>query len=205
MRSATVSWIRSGPVISGAAVVLCLVGVVPVSGDPPGFLVDQSCDGFDAPGFWSLWFYSPMGQEFVPELDRLEVVEFHTDDMGTGSDTLGAILRVDVHRNTIYDPVLGSSDLVVLPHGFQGLTHFEFAAPVPLEPGALHVIELVHVAGDNWGGGKYGHATDICPGGRPIMGGEPMEYDDFWFREGVLWPSMAVPSSWGVIKTLYRE
>jgi hypothetical protein len=152
-----------------------------------------------------LWFYSPMGQEFVPELDRLEVVEFQTHDMGAGSDTLGALLRVDVHRNTIYDPVLGSSDLVDLPHGFQGVTHFEFAAPVPLEPGTLYVIELVQVAGDNWGGGRHGQAWDICPGTRPIIGGEPLEYSDLWFREGILGPSPAASSSWGVIKTLYRE
>ena len=205
MRIMRAGWIRSAAVVSGAVVVLCFLGAVSVSADPPGFVVDQSCDPLDTCGFWSLWFYSPMGQEFVPELDRLDVVEFQTSDMGAGSDTLGALLRVEVHRNTIYDPVLGSSELVDLPHGFQGVTRFEFAAPVPLEPGALYVIELVQVAGENWGGGTRGLASDICPGGRPIMNGEPMEYDDFWFREGVLGASEAATSSWSMIKTLYRE
>ena len=205
MRAMPEGWIGSAAVVAGAIAVLCLFGAVSASADSRDFVVDQSCDSFDTCGFWSLWFYSPMGEEFVPDLDRLDVVEFQTADMGSGSDTLGALLRVDVHRNTIYDPVLGSSDLVDLPHGFQGVTRFEFAAPVSVEPGAVHVIELVHVAGENWGGGLRGLFADICPGGRPIWNGEPMEYDDFWFREGVLGVSAAETSSWGVIKALYRE
>jgi len=205
VRTATGSWIRSAAAIGGAAAVFWLLSAVPVSADSWDFIVGQSCDPFDPNGHMSLWFYSPMGQEFVPEFDRLEVVELHTHDMGTGSDTLGAVLRVDVHRSTIYDPVLGSSDLVDLAHGFQGVTHFEFTVPVSLEPGSLYVIELVQVAGENWGCGTHGYAWEICPGGRPIIGGEPLEYSDLWFREGVLGYSAAVPSSWGVIKTLYRQ
>jgi hypothetical protein len=76
------------------------------------------------------------------------VVELWTRDFSYGGS--GARLVVNIRESTIYGPILGTSNILQLPEGFYGVTHFTFPSVVPLTPGQKYVIEVVVVAGGSW-------------------------------------------------------
>jgi hypothetical protein len=150
-------------------------------------VVDQSNDNFTPGLFQNIEFFSPIGQEFTPLLSQLDVVELFTTDFSGGA---GASLQVNIRSGTIAGAILGTSSIVNVAGGFQGVTHFDFAASVALVPSALHVIELVHVAGGAWGVGSSGGPNSTYSGGNQILQGAPQTNNDLWFREGL---AVAVP------------
>jgi hypothetical protein len=116
-----------------------------------GFVIDQSSTGPLGQGYnTSSSINLPLGQEFKPTLSSLDFVDLVLGDADTGIGS-GASFQVKIHAGTITGTVLGISNTVTLPDGFnlaggnEIYTHFTFAAPVALTPGATEVIEIVQL------------------------------------------------------------
>ena len=187
-----------------SSVILCLALATPASADD--FTVDQANVWFPFDGsFHSIDSFAPVGQEFVPSLPSLDIVELVTED-GNFGDGQGVVLLVRIRLGNALGEVLGTSLTVSLPDwSLAGVTTFAFEDPVPLSPGQLHVIELVRVGGGGW----MFHSTDDIwgndpyPYGSTILLGEPHPNMDAWFREGVTHMSAVVPATWSTVKALY--
>lgn len=160
--------------------------IAAASADAHAYTVDQSYTPANHTGLHSIQFMGRIGQEFVPTLPALDVVELITSDFNQ-SNGLGATLEVQIWSATAGNPFVnleGTSNQVSLPDMAFGevLTHFDFPASVALTPGNLYVLEVVALPGsDNWA-----VATDN-PGyaaGRGILLGAAELLLDVWFSEG---------------------
>ena len=149
--------------------------------DDDDIVIDQSNDDFEPSLFQSIPIFSPIGQEFVPEFNSLNVVELFTSDFNSGAETL----LVNVREGDIFGPIVGTSDSVVASD-FDGVTRFNFEEIVPLNPGETYVIDVVLESGSNWGIGSSGGPFSTYPDGNQILNGEPQPNNDLWFREGLL-------------------
>mgnify|MGYP001157827187 CR=1 FL=1 len=164
------------------------------------FSIDQANDTDPPQGGYNIPIASPVGQEFVPTMNRLDVVELQ---MNAQSPFIGGDAMVQIRSDSIVGPILGASQTVTIPPIVLPLTlaHFDFASPVPLTPGALYVIEVISLTSNL---GVFGTGLgDDYPPGRAIAFGQPTEFD-LWFREGTAQPVSVEPSTWGRIKTEYR-
>jgi hypothetical protein len=141
---------------------------------------------------------SPIGQEFTPTLNSLDVVELITRDFNPGNST-GASLQVKIHTSTITGAIIGTSLLVPLADGFEDVTQFDFPTSVPLVPGNLFVLEVTAV-GDTWR--VADSDSNAYAGGNAVIKGVVQNSqgsaDDLWFKEGPALASSAVPepASW---------
>ncbi len=147
----------------------------------PIVVPDQSNDAFSSGGS-VLSAGASLGQEFVPDHGFLEAVELRLNVQSTGT----AVAFVRIRKGSLTGDILGTSDFVTVE--VRGLPvsprFFRFAQPVPLTPGATHVIELVHAGGVDLSAFYTGFGGDPYPDGRALVGGVPSADDDFWFREG---------------------
>lgn len=147
------------------------------------FVVDQRNDNFEPGLFNNIEFFTPIGQEFVPRFNSLNVVELYTDDFG-GTNGLGASLFTNIRFDTIVGTIVGTSSLVTLPDNFEGITQFNFPSFVSLNPNQRYVIEVRVASGDVWAVASSGGPNSTYPDGRWIIQGQPRENNDLWFREG---------------------
>jgi hypothetical protein len=141
------------------------------------YYVDQEND-YQGGGAQNLSYYAPMGQEFVPSLSALDIVEVWLNGYA------GKFV-VRIRPETIIGAVLAVSDTLVVPGGFKGVAAFEFER-VSVIPQQLYVMEIVQVSGGEWLIGNTGRST--YPLGRQILSGQPRENNDLWFREGAKAP-----------------
>ena len=190
-----------------AIAVVCIIGVfsaglVVTQAFVHPFLIDQAND-VAAPFQGWVTGASPLGQEFTPTFFSLDVVELQ---MNSQSTSVGGSVFVQIRAGTIAGPILGTSLTVNIPPGTAiNVAHFDFAAPVPLAPGAIHVIDIIGVTGSLGVFTAGGFGNNTYPGGAAIASGVIQQDDDLWFREGFS-ESLPVESvTWGTIKTLYRE
>lgn len=151
---------------------------------PPGFIVDQCTDetiGNHSIGANSIPFYSPIGQEFVPDHSKLVAVDVCVWDFGGGDGTL----RLTIHDGDIYGPILASGDFAVTAR-YYGWRYVTFQPPVILNPGSLYVIQVETVGSTgNWGiVSRGGCWEDLYPRGDRILQGrhEPFCHVDLDFR-----------------------
>ena len=161
------------------------------------FVVDQSNEPTPM-SHHSIQYYMPLGQEFVPTMPQLDVVELDILDLsGTGP----AELRVRIRHDAFDGPVLGESAIVTMAPWHDGALHFDFPEPVPLTPGQRHIIEVVLLSGSN---PMLGSGDDTrYDNGRGFLRGEFIA-DDFWFRTGLDRSVPVRPRTWGGLKALYR-
>lgn len=121
----------------------------------------------------------PIGQEFIPDLTALDVVEL----VLTGSTAIR--FKVNIRWDTITGEIIGTSKVVDFPDGHHfGIVTFDFDR-VPMIPLQTHVIELVAETDGitNWQ--TQGSPASTYPRGRQILYGKPQERGDLWFRTGV--------------------
>jgi hypothetical protein len=157
----------------------------PLSPAHAGFVIDQSNDQLGVNLRNNIQFLGPIGQSFTPTLPALDVVELMTTDFGLFNG-MGANLSVNIRAGSLSGSVLGTSGVVSLPDGFNGLTHFDFSAPVGLVPGQTYVIEIVVQSGDVWAVGiTDGFPNDPYSRGALLHGQQASPFADLWFREGV--------------------
>ena len=172
--------------MGGWAVVL--VGVVfltPTSGWAHGIgIVDQANDSVAPFQGYTIQGGSAVGQEFVPTLPTLDSVELQ---MNTQTAIHGSAF-VRIRTGSIGGSALATSateQITNLGTPVQ-LYHFDFAAPVVLNPGTLHVIEVVHDSGGSLGVFATGFGNDLYAGGSAIFEGNRQPDTDLWFREGII-------------------
>ena len=145
------------------------------------YRVDQASESTS--GGVNVILYFPVGQEFVPSLSALDVVQLWL--MGGYSYSGPGEFIVNVRSETINGAIVGTSRVTTLPERYVGVASFEFER-VALTAGQTYVIELVQLSGQNWLVGN-GHFTAYTLG-RMIQQGRPMDTNDLWFREGVASP-----------------
>jgi hypothetical protein len=126
-----------------------------------------------------------MIQEFVPQADRLNVVELLTEDFGgTRTNGLGATLQIVLWKGPMNGEPLATSAPIRLEDNFSGITRFLFNDPIDLVPGAVYAIDVRLVSGDDWGVRSYGGwEWPTYPQGRYFRGDRTTDLD-MWFRTG---------------------
>ena len=181
----------------GAIVTLTLILFAVSSCPADEYLWDQTNDWFNPSLSQSIEHFSPIGQEFTPNLDYVEVFQLWIYNV---SEYPGDFV-VNIRSNSITGPLLGTSSTSTLPGWFIGLVTFDFE-PVPLVPQTLYVIELVQTVGT--GGSVYskGDSQSTYPLGCQILWGLPQDNNDLWFREGILEVSALQMMTWGSLKNL---
>jgi hypothetical protein len=169
-----------------SGVVGLAIGLVPVAASAVPFTIDQRNDNFSPGLFQNISFFAPIGQEFIPALNSLDVVELFTTDFGGSA---GGNLFVDIHFDNIFGPVVGSSNILELPDGFSGISQFTFPETVFLNPEQRYVISVNTFEGsDFWGIGSSGGPNSTYPQGNQIITVNGVTTsragNDLWFREG---------------------
>ncbi len=153
----------------------------------PILSLDQSNVGVPFQGF-TIPGGAAVGQGFTPTSSDLDVVELQMNSQ-TG---LAGSAFVRIRFGGIGGPILGVSSIETIPAGPPSpltLVHLDFAVPVPLSPGSLHVLEVVHSAGSDLGVFLTpGFGFNPYPGGTAFKLGISQPGDDFWFREGLSIP-----------------
>lgn len=134
----------------------------------------------------NLDFFSPIGQEFVPLFDQLNVVHMRVQDAGSDIGP-GANMFVRIRENTIGGAILGSSSNTFVPDGFSGYAVFSFPTTVGLVPRDRYVIEVVKTS---VGPGTGNYVLTAFNGnsylnGSAVRSGAVHTPIDYLFREGV--------------------
>jgi hypothetical protein len=115
------------------------------------FVVDQLNTTL-VPG-WScnMFSFSPIGQEFVPDLDASDVVEISVSDASCSlSGSTGGNFEVEIRNATIDGNIIATSDIYHFDNCFFDIPRITFPAFVPLVPGHTYVFQPVYVS-DNCG------------------------------------------------------
>lgn len=125
---------------------------------------------------------APIGQSFVPTQNMLDVVALWVKVNGAEE----AVLQTAVHEGSLDGQVLGRSQPVAIPIGFEGAVRFGFETAVPLQPGQPYTLELLSDNGAGTAVGWVQHAgwDDPYPQGNAIVQGQAQSNIDLWFAEG---------------------
>ncbi len=179
---------------------ISLLLVVSTLASADEYIWDQVNDSFTPGNLNSIIHIGPIGQEFIPSLDYLEVVEVWACNWSGPADP--PTIVVMIYSDHIGGSLMGTSSAVTLAPAFEGVATFVFEA-VSLVPGERYVLEVVLSSGGNAAVGTTG-GTDTYPFGHIIRWGEPDEGTDLWFREGVFTPSVVRQLTWGRLKQLFE-
>ena len=189
------SWVRRAEVLPIALAVALALWASGAS----AYTVDQRNDSAATGGYHSIPNYTPIGQEFRPDLDHVDVAELYVKAMGFVSDPTEFL--VEVYALDASGELLSTSGVVPAAAGYIGPLLFTFPESVPLVPGDLYVLVIRELNGVNWG---VRATEDLYPSGQFIQSGVPIWHTDAWFREGVL-PSAVSARTWAAIKSLYHN
>ena len=139
--------------------------------------------------------FGPIGQSFTPTLTSLNFVNLMTAAaVLQGSALQPYTLEVDIHSQSIFGTILGTSEPITVQPGppVEGngkfsapvLTPFQFSTPVALVPGDLYVIQVFAVSED----ALVGSTGNTYAGGTMIANGSVQPESDLWFQEGIATP-----------------
>jgi len=129
----------------------------------------------------------PIGQSFTPSLAGIGFVRLYISDRS--SDGIGTTVFVNIRSGSITGAVIGSTSPVALPDQFHGPMNFLFSTEIPLTPGVTYFLQPVIQSGEDFG---IGFGPFNFAGGNGFFNGIPSQFDDLWFREGIIVPE---PSS----------
>ncbi len=120
-------------------VMLMICAYSGIAGAADYLLVDQSY--MANVNSWHNLSYYKLDQEFRPSLSSMNTVELaiYTDE--------GAMLQVNIRKDSIDGKVVGKSTKLYLPANFMDMASFIFRSPVSLVPGSIYVIELRLLSG----------------------------------------------------------
>ena len=131
---------------------------------PGPFSLSQSASAYD------------LAQSFTPSTDRVDAVL-----VAFGCCINGGSLTLTLHirEGSVNGPILGSQTRFLNTYN-NGEQRFEFTPPVPVTPGQLYVIDMVHEGGSNGMWGSNGAGPPYVRGNKIINGIE--KPFDFGFR-----------------------
>jgi hypothetical protein len=133
----------------------------------------------------------PIGQSFTPSLAGIGFVRLYISDRT--SDGIGTTVFVNIRSGSITGAVISSTSPVALPDQFHGPMNFLFSTEIPLTPGVTYFLQPVIQSGEDFG---IGFGPFNFTGGTGFFNGTPSQFDDLWFREGIIVPE---PSMIGLL------
>jgi hypothetical protein len=150
-----------------------------------GYMYDQQSATESSSGGLSIAIQSnqPLGQSFTPSLNGVGFIRLSMGD--TAINGTGARVHVNLIANSITGTVLASSAPVTMSDGYVGYTDFVFPSTVPVVPGVKYYFQPIVETGDLWTTTIYNW---LYSGGTAIVKGTPDQFDNLWFREGVIVP-----------------
>ena len=154
-------------------------------------------------GWWNYHSLAPIGQEFTPTFNSLDVVELRlagfpdVAELRLAGLTSESQVRTNIRETTLAGALLGTSDTVAFAADWDGDLLFPFSSAVSLTPGNLYVIEVDWVGGSD--SFKVIHAGDLYAGGRAIDFGTPVDAADLFFREGLQEALIPEPAGLGLV------
>lgn len=163
------------------------------------YIIDQRCEP-EIGSQQSILFYSPIGQEFVPALSVLDVVEFWISSLSSPDGPADAVVRV---RRGSGGEILGESMVTTVPADHDAPVRFDFTTPVALVPGETHFLEVVHAGGPGNILLSAGDG-DPYPPGHLYLHGVANPSGDYWFRTGAQVSTPVHKTTWGELKGRYR-
>jgi len=161
-------------------------------------IIDQANDS-EQPGGAVNITNAPIGQEFRPNLSRLDFVDLY---IWSYDVPVAAPLEVDIRVDSWEGELLGTSfAAVVQPGAFQPV-RLGFPETIDLTPGVRYVLDVRDVTGAQL---FLGLTPDLYDWGRPYIDGMFSPLEDAWFREGFYSTGVGeIPDTWGGIKSLFR-
>ncbi len=151
---------------------------------------DQTNDEITTGGH-GIQAFSPIGQEFIPCLNCLEVVQLYIMNESGDSEFV-----VKIYSDSITGTLLGTSIPVAVSGFYLDSLTFTFQE-IPLTPQNQYVMEILQPIGTS---GSVLHTGSSYQMGCEILSGVPYENMDLWFREGMFSGSAMERLSWGSIK-----
>jgi hypothetical protein len=141
-------------------------------------IVDQQAN-YTGNGYYSIVTNAPIGQTFTPATNKIGFVELQVYDGGP------ATLRVNLRKDGITGPIIGTSRFATIPISSFLRVFFDFGTNVPVIPEQLYCIEPVLKSGEDC---RFVYYHYGYPRGEGIVNGQPSTsiYSDMRFREGVL-------------------
>jgi len=162
-------------------------------------IIDQANDSVVPGGAWGIAGGTPMGQEFRPNLSRLDFVDFY---IWSHEISVPGTLVVDVRLDSSSGALLGTSLPVEVPVGEFRPVRLGFSETVFLTPGTRYVLEPRDV---NVCGLFLGDTSNLYAWGRFYYDDMFEPLYDAWFREGYYSTGVGeIPDTWGGIKSLFR-
>jgi hypothetical protein len=129
----------------------------------------------------------PIGQSFTPSLAGVGFIRLSVGD--TSINGVGARVHVNLLANSITGAVLAATAPVTMPDGYVGYTDFFFPNTIPVIPGVTYYFQPVVETGDTWSITIYNW---LYSGGMAFVKGAPDQFDNLWFREGIIVPEPSV-------------
>lgn len=146
--------------------------------------------------------FDPVGQEFTPAAEWLDIVELRINSQ---ESSVSGDVFLRIRLNGQGGAVLGTSETVTIPGTNVPIrAHFDFRAPVALDPGTKYFIEVIAL-GTELGVFLSGSGSDPYPGGTAIFRGAARPLDDLWFREGYSELVAVERTTWSQVRNLYRS
>ena len=127
------------------------------------------------------------GESFTPTLSSVGFIRLMLYPLGSGQS---GHIYCNLCSDSIYGPIIGTTESVLLADNFGGPVSLQFANPVAVTPGSTYYFEAVVEHSWAAGIGQYNY-----PGGSLFLAGTP-EAVNFWFREGIIVPE---PSTIGLL------
>ena len=146
-------------------------------------------------------FFAPLGQEFEPTFETIDVVQLWIRDFNAVHETGEFVVKI--RTGTITGTVVGESDILSLAGHHVGIATFDLGE-TSVTPGSRYVIEIIQTqppeASRAWAVESNG---PHYPNGRKILSGTPDESNDLWFRVGVVQLVPVNETTWSRIKQLF--
>jgi hypothetical protein len=164
---------------------------------------DQTYTPREVFAWWSARALGPVGQEFVPQVGRLDVVDLLVlNQDNTAPQPTSVFVRI--HRDSLGGGLVATSETQTVPYLNELPVRFQFDPPVVAQVGSMYVIELVAATSAGNPSIAAGPDVDLYPPGHAIVEGIRLQKRDMWFRTGA--HTVAThPSSWGEMKRRYRD
>ncbi|HEY0056964.1 MAG TPA: hypothetical protein VGB63_16560 [Pedobacter sp.] len=151
----------------------------------PSLVLDQSNLTIAKPFYYNI-VKSPMGQEFIPELRAIDVIELNIADASCSiNDKSGGKLQIRIREAGITGKIIAVSDTISFASCFSGVKQFDLTSFVSVIPGSVYVIEPVYISGNTFLIYMDEGPSSNYKAGRFIINGNIEKGKDMWFKEGL--------------------
>lgn len=150
---------------------------------------DQQVNPITAPGGFFNIVPDPTGQSFIPTLSSVGFAQFYLSDGNFNG--IGSTIYVNLWAGSLgTGTLLGTSETVSMPDGFNGASTFLFTTPITVTPGTTYFLQPFIQSGDPF---ELGIVGNNYANGAGYLHGTQLA-GDFWFRDGIVVPEPSILS-----------